>query len=218
MLLVCWAADSATFTNPGAPSIASSPSQSWTQDVWDNVATGSPSVDSQAGIWHAVLVGASPGSSTVSVTNGATGTAVDGAALRVLVLTGHDPTSPVGAFGGNRQDGGNTITQNYTAEITGGQGFMVVSDWNAGDTSSWAPASGCTIIDRGTITGEISYAFLERTAADDVLSGTTTMGLTGLPAGGQYHWGYVEVISTAAVEAAAAAAGYPAFGASPPMF
>lgn len=216
LLLALWSADSRITTDPGAPSISSSPSLTWTQDVWESVLSGTPLEDGQAGIWHVSTVGA-VGSTTVSVVNGAQ-TPGRGAALSVLVLTGADPTTPVGETGGFRQADGSSISQSYIGTISGGQGFMVVSDWNAGDTSTWAADTGCTIIAKGTISGEISYAILSRTAADGIIGGSTSLGVTGLPAGGQYHWAYAEVISSEAVVAAAASAGYPAFGASPPMF
>jgi hypothetical protein len=95
---------------------------------------------------------------------------------------------------------------------------MVVSDWSAIDTTNWVAATGCTIVDVGTISGEISYAIVRRTDPDGVIGVSTTLGLTGLPTGGQFHWAYAEVISQEAALAAEGQAGYPARGASPPMF
>lgn len=215
MFLVTWAGDTQA-GDPGAPSVASSPSQTWTQDVWDHLASGSPSLPGQAAIWHAVVTG-SPGSTVVTATNGQTG-ANYASISKVWVLTGHDPVAPIGVTGGGRQDGGGSLSDSYVASISGGQGFMVVCDWAAGATGSWAPASGCTIQDTGTMAGSISYAVVRRTSADGVFGATTTLGITGLLAGGQYHWAYAEVISLEAAIAAAQAAGYPSFGANAPMF
>lgn len=200
LLLGLWAGNSLGGTGPTVgPAWSSSPGQSWVTDNWDQRDTGSPTEDGQSGIAHAVVVG-TPGSTTVSVVNGAT--AFWDSILKVLVLTGHDPGSPIGVEGGGRQGGGTTVTVNFTASIDGGQGFLCLSDWNAGSTTGWAAASGCTMIDKGTIAGQISYAVVQRTLPDEVNGVSTSLGVTSLTSGGVYHWSYAEVISA---EAAASA-------------
>jgi hypothetical protein len=218
MLLACWAGDSPSSGAPSTPSAVSSPSQTWNADVWDRRASGSPAVDGQAAIWDAELVGTSPGSTVLTVTNGQP-TSSFGSILKVYVLTGHDPAGPIGQAGGGRSTQASSLSASYTAGITGGQGFMIFSDWAAGDPTPWTAMSGCTIEDRGTISGEISYAVVRRTDPDGVQGVVTTMGMTGLNLGSNaWHWAYAEVISLEAAIAAAAAAGYPAFGANAPMF
>jgi hypothetical protein len=217
LLVALWAGDSAAGVVPGSPTLASSPSQTWTLDAWDKLDSGTPgAVDGQALFAHAVLAGASPGSTTVSITNGAA--SAYSSILKVLAMTGHDPAAPVGVVGGGRQLGGSSISVSFTASISGGQGFLAVSDWNAGATSGWAADTGCTILDKATLAGSISYALIQRTDPDEVVGVSTSLGLTGLPTGGIYHWAYAEVISLEAALAAGGQAGYPASGASPPMF
>ena len=78
--------------------------------------------------------------------------------------------------------------------------------------------SGCTIQDVSYSAGLITYAILKRTDPDGILGVPTTLGLTGLVTGGQYHWVYLEIVSLEATIAAAGQAGYPAVGANAPMF
>lgn len=202
LLLLMWAGDSQGGVTPSNPPvISSSPSQTWTQDAYDNRNSGLPTdTDGQAGIWHAVVSG-SPGSSTVSANN--TGAVAAGAdsILKLLVLTGHDPAAPTGAAGGGRQASGSSVSQSYTGTITGGQGFLVLCDWSALATATWTPAAGCTLLDTGTISGGISYGLVQRTDPDGVLGATTTVGIAGLLTGGKYHWAYAEVISLEAAQA-----------------
>lgn len=208
LLLGLWAGNSLGGTGPTAgPAWSSSPGQSWVTDNWDQRDTGSPTEDGQSGIAHAVVVG-TPGSTTVSVVNGAT--AFWDSILAVLVMTGHDPASPIGVEGGGRQGGGTTVTATFTASITGGQGFLVLSDWNAGSTAGWDVATGCSFVQsagadlKGTIAGQVSYAVIRRTTADEVVGVSTSLGLTNLTSGGVYHWSYAEVISLEAGQAARA--------------
>lgn len=216
LLVALWAGDSATGVVPSTPTLAASPAQTWTADAWDKLDSGTPgAVDGQAMFAHAVVVG-SPGSTTVSITNGAA--SAFSSILKVLVMLGHDPAGPVGVTGGGRQLGGSSISVSFIASITGGQGFMAVSDWNAGATSGWAADTDCSIVDKGTLAGSISYAVLQRTDPDEVVGVSTSLGLVGLPPGGIYHWAYAEVISLEAAIAAAGEAGYAAFGANAPMF
>lgn len=215
LLLVAWAGNSqANVTTPG---IASSPSQTWVTDGWDREASGSPTMPGQAAMFHAVITG-TPGSSTVTVTNQEPNSTFQSSMMKVYVITGHDPVTPVGAVNHDRQSDGSTLSDSYVASITGGQGFMVICDWNAGSVAGWTADSGCTIEDKGTFTGEISYAVVRRTDPDGVNGAATSVGISGLPAGGQYHWVIAEVISLEAAIAAAQAAGYPSFGANAPMF
>jgi hypothetical protein len=152
-------------------------------------------------MFHAVVTG-TPGATTVSVVNGQTVNQFSSESV-VYVLTGADPTTPIGVAGGDRQDTGpTTISQSYTASITGGQGFMAICDWNANSTAGVTAASGCTVLAAGTITGEISYIIVQRTAADGVVGVSTTLGVSGVNTNFSGHWAYAEVIS---IEAAVAA-------------
>lgn len=219
MFLVMWGGDSYVGNPPtGAPVTVSSPAQTWVTDVWDQRNTGSPFLDGQAAVIHALVTG-SPGATTVTVSNQIPGgyPSTD-SILKVFVLTGHDPINPIGQSGGGRQSSGSSLSASYTASITGSQGFLVLCDWNAGDPSGWAPMTGCTIQDTAASAGLVTFGVVRRTTADGTLGVSTTVGLTGLVTGGAYHWAYVEVVSLAATIAAAGQAGYPAHGANPPMF
>lgn len=216
LILNLWAGDSQGF-DPGAdPAVSSSPSQTWVTDVYEHANSGLPSLDGQAGIWHAVVSG-SPGSMVVTVVNQAASPSYD-SYLITLVLTGHNPGAPIGQGGGGRQSSGSSISDSYVATISGGQGFMVICDWNAGDVTDWTEMSGVTIVSKGTNAGKISYAVLRRTDPDGIIGVPTVLGVTGLVTGGIYHWAYVEVISLEAAIAADTSAGYPSLGANAPLF
>lgn len=185
--------------------------------MWDHRASGSsPALDGQTAFFSAVVTG-TPGSTTVSVANGET-TQSFGSVLKVYVITGHNPAGPIGASGSDRANTASSISGVYQATISGGQGFMVVCDWDATDSTPWTAAAGCTILNKGTITGEISYAVIQRTDPDGIIGQSTELGMTGLGGVGSFHYSYIEVISLEAAIAAATAAGYPAFGALPPLF
>ena len=199
------------------PNASSSPSHTWTRDAWDRWGTGSPQVNGQAAFFSSVITG-TPGSHTVSVLNGSPAVGQTGAILKVYALTGHDPAGPIGQSGGGRAASPTSITASYVASITGGQGFMVVSDWMATDPADWTVSGGCTIVDRGVNGIETSYMMLRRTDPDGVYGAATAMTVSGFLGATEIHYAYVEVISLEAAIAAAQAAGYPAQAASPPMF
>lgn len=193
LLLSLWSADSSA-GNVLPSTITSSPAQTWIADAFSAQQfpeTGTS--QGQAAIWHALPVG-STGSMTISVANWATG----GSYLQSFVITGHDPVAPIGVTGGGLQTGGSSFTQTYTGSIDGGQGFLVLTDWSALSMTGVTPATGCSILNKGTIAGAISYLILQRTDPDGVAGGTTTLGVANLVAGGAYRWAYAEVISLAA--------------------
>jgi len=217
LLLTAWAGDSRGNTDPpAAPAPSSAPTETWTSYAWDHRASGSPDLDGQTAFFACLAVG-TLGATTMSVLNGEA-TFSYGSAMRCYVITGHDPVSPIGATGSGRANTASAISGVYTATISGGQGFMVVSDWDATDSTPWTAAAGCTILNKGTITGEISYAVIQRTNPDGIVGQSTELGMSGLGGGGSFHYSYVQVVSLEAAVAAATEAGYPAFGALPPLF
>lgn len=219
LLLAAWAANSTPSVDPtsGAPTASSSPSHTWTRDAWDRWGTGSPQVNGQAAIFHSLVTGTPP-STTVSVLNGGPANGENGAILKVYAMTGHDPVDPIGQTGSGRAASPTSITGSYNASITGGQGFMVVSDWMATDPAAWTVDGGCTIVDRGINGIETSYMMLRRTDPDGVYGAATSMTVSGFVGTTEIHYAYVEVISLEAAIAAAGEAGYAAFGANAPMF
>jgi hypothetical protein len=202
LLLAAWAGDSKANTDPpAAPSPSSSPAQTWSTYVWDHRSSGSsPVLDGQTAFFAALVAG-TPGASTVSILNGEN-TISFGSVLKPYVITGHDPVAPIGATGSGRANTASSISGSYVGTIDGGQGFMVVSDWDATSSTPWTAASGCTILNKGTITGEISYAVIQRTSADGVAGQTTTLGMSGLGGIGSFHYSFLEVISAEAAQAA----------------
>lgn len=193
LLLVLWAGNTTVNVDPAAPSISSSPAQSWVLNEWDHRASGAPTEDGQTAIWNVPITG-SPGAMTVTVTSGVP--AHPHSAMAVLVLTGHDPVAPTGVSGSARHDLSVPLIS-FTASITGGQSFYVLCDYVAGSTTGWGGATGCTLLGAGTIAGQISYGLAKRTDPDEVAGVTTSIGVTG-PGSGVYHHSYVEVISLAA--------------------
>ena len=217
LLLAAWAGNSTpNVTPPGPPIPSSSPSQTWLQDAWDHRGSGSPTLNGQAAFFHSVISG-TPGSSTVSMLNGSPANGECGAVLKCYVLTGHDPVAPIGQTGGGRASSPSSITASYVASISGGQGFMVVSDWMATDPAAWSVGSGCTVVDYGINGIETSWMVLRRTDPDGILGVTTDMIVNGISGTTQIHYAYAEVISLEAAIAAATAAGY-AGSPNPPMF
>jgi hypothetical protein len=191
--LALWAGNAQSGVQPSTPTIVSSPTETWNLVGYDNGWAGPPaSVTGQAAVWGSGVTD-TPGSSTVTVTNQAAST-FRHAALRVLVIAGADTTGPTGNSSVFHQNSGSSITASYNATVTGSWGFLVVSDWNAGDVTGWTPGTGQTLIEAGTPAGQFSYAFVQRDSPDGINGVTTTLSLSGLPAGGLYHVIAVEVI------------------------
>jgi len=173
-----------------APSITDSLGTHLTYTRTDWINRNDTGINGQAAIWTApVVTGAAM---TVSVTNGDGATARH-CAIRVWVLTGAEPTTPVGAHGGAASASAAAIAQSYTAQGDGGQGFLVSCDWDAlgADTAG----TGCTLDGSATIpTNQISYAFEHRTFADDSIGGLNTLNLTLPGTSTNLSWAYIEIL------------------------
>jgi hypothetical protein len=199
LYLALWSADSAGGTGPATPTIATSPSLTAAIDVRDYRDSGSPVEDSQTAIGHAVGTGPQVGTS-VTVTNQAASGSRD-SALRVLVFTGHDPTTPIGATSHGRQGSGTSLSASLTCTANGSQVFMTLSDWAQTDPFGWAVADGQEIIDSG-LTAGITYGFFQHPSADGVAGVAASFNLSGMVSGGQWHWCIVEVCPDPAAIAA----------------
>src|SRR5207248_1500819 len=117
----------------------------------------SPTVDGQAAMWSTV-VGTSA-AMTITVTNNNGGFGELHQALRITVLTGADTTSPIGAHGKAGSASAASIAQNYTAQATGGWGFIAASDWDA--LPAMSAGTGCTLDGSAVIpTNQLTYGFL----------------------------------------------------------
>jgi hypothetical protein len=179
--------------------MVTSPSHLCVIDAWDFRDTGSPVEDSQTAIGHAATTGSQVDTS-VTLTNQAASGSRD-SALRVLVFTGHDPTTPVGATAKGRQNSGTSLLASLTCTANGSQVFMAVSDWSQKDPSGWAVAGGQEIIDSG-LTAGITYGFFQHVSPDGVAGVAASFAISGMVSGGQYHWCIVEVCPDPAAIAA----------------
>jgi len=192
LLLVRWSGNSQNTTPPSAPSITDNLGVhlSWALLDWQSRAD-SPTKDGQAATWWAV-VGTSA-AMTVTITNGAA-SGFRAAALKVLVITGQNIASPIGAHGKAGSASAATIAQNYTAQGTNGQGFIVVCDWDV--MGSQTAGTGCTIVDGGStdIGTSITYGFFRRTSADDVNGAGNTLNVTLPATSTNLSWTYAEVL------------------------
>jgi hypothetical protein len=192
LLLVRWSGNSTSL--PPQPSITDNLGAHLTYNLVDWVSAADTGRDSQAATWWA-LVGAG-GSMTVTVTNNSSGGFVH-AGLHVTVLTGQHAT-PIGAHGKAGSGSAAAIAQSYTAQATGGWGFIVDCDWDA--LGAQTAGTGCTLTNggSGTIAGQISYGFVRRTTADDSNGGSNTLNVTLPGTSTHLSWTYAEVVPAAA--------------------
>lgn len=189
LLLVEWAGNSSSGANPGQPTITDNLGGhlTYTLVAWQSHAN-SPTVDGQAAAWWAPVV--SSAAMTVSVTNQDSGNP-DGA-LKVTVFTGAD-TSGIGASGKSGSASASSIAQSYTAQATGGWGFLVDCDWDT--LGAQTAGSGCTFTSGGTgsVGSAISYGFLRRTSADDTNGGSNSLNVTIPGTSNHLSWVYTEI-------------------------
>lgn len=194
LLLIRWAANSQVTTFPDAtPIIADNlggGALSYTLLDWQS-RFDSPTVDGQVATWVAPVGSSAP--MTITVTNAGNMSGAAHAALLVTVLTGQHAT-PVGAHGKAGSASSSAISQSYTAEATGGWGFLVVLDWD--DLGALSVGSGCTFTDGGTasIPGQISYAFSRRATADDVNGVSNTLNTNPVGTSTHLAWAWVEIL------------------------
>jgi len=175
-------------TLPSIPTITDSLGTplTYTLSDWQSKAD-SPAVFGQAAIWTAeVTVGAAM---TVTVTNNSP-TNRQGEVL-VTVVTGAD-AAPVGAHGKAGSVSASAITQNYTAQVSGGQGFGVCTDWDTvGNPSA---GTGCTMDATGTSGTAFSYGFFRRSADDDSNGATNTLNVSLPGTSNHLNWCYIELV------------------------
>lgn len=182
-----WSGNSTSL--PATPTIAGG-SLSYSLIDWQS-RNDAPTVDGQAAHWWATGAGASM---TVTVTNGAS-SGFRAAALRVVVFTGHDTVTPIGAHGKAGSASASAIAQGFTAEATGSQGFIGVCDWDVIGVES--AGTGCTLEGSANVTTDITYGFARRTAADGVATATTTMNVTIPGTSTNLSWVYAEIRAAA---------------------
>lgn len=194
VLLIRWSGNTAAGVDPAQPTITDNLGTplTYTLSDWSHRGDG-PAADGQAAIWRAVV--ASSAAMTITVTNQAS-SGNRHAALRVAVLTGADTGNPIGANGKAGSTSAASIAQNYTAEATGGWGFIVTCDWDV--VGNQTAGTGCTLEGSGAPGGAITYGFLRRTTADDVNTNTNTLNVTLPGTSGNLRWAYAEAMPGAA--------------------
>jgi hypothetical protein len=187
-LLILWAGDAAGA--PSAPTITDNLGVhlTYTRTDWQSIAD-SPTAHGQAAAWTAP-VGTSA-AMTVTVTSGsASGERC--AAMAVLVITGADAVTPVGAHGKSGSLSAAAIAQNYTAAATSGWGFVGDNDFD--QVGAQTAGTGCTLIGSANVSTAITYGFVRRTSADDVNGGSNTLNVTLPGTSTNLSWVYVEIV------------------------
>lgn len=194
LLLVRWSGNSASGVNPGTPTVTDNLGGhlTYTLSDWQSRADGAPNSEGQTAIWTAPVV--SSAAMTVTVTSGVA-TSFKQSALSVTVLTGQDPTTPVGAHGKSHTSSASLIIQGYTAQATGAQGFISVCDWDT--LGAETAGTGCTVAGfadgSGSVGTSISYGFLRRSLADDVNTVTNNLNVTIPGTSTNLGWTYIEI-------------------------
>lgn len=205
LLYIRWSWNSQTGTDPTQPTITDNLGTplAYTLIDWSHRGDG-PTTDGQAADWWAVSNGSTL---TITVTAGVSGSN-NGGALSVTVLTGADTTTPIGAHGKSGSTSAASIAQNYTAQATGGWGFIADCDWDL--KGAQTAGTGCTLsggadgsADVGTL---ITYGFVRRSLADDSNGASNTLNVTLPATSTNLRWVYAEVLPSAG--AAAPADGY----------
>jgi hypothetical protein len=189
LLLIGWAGNSTAHGNPSPPSITDSLGTPLTYHLigWRSHAN-SPAVDGQAAMWWAPV--GTGVAMQVSTTN-ADPSAHD-QALKVWVITGADLTT-VGATGGGSSASASAITDSYSAQISGGWGFLANCDWDT--TGTQTAGTGTTVDpgDSGSVGTAISYGFARRSSPDDVVGSPTALNVNLPGASTNLQWVFVEV-------------------------
>ena len=186
VLIAAWQSNTQTGNTPGTPTIASSPSLTWTLINWRSMGDAG-SGNGQCAMWWALPTGAAM---TATVTNGA----VSGfreARLKCVVFTGVDTTSPIASSGEGNDSGGALDTLTYNTTVANSQGIGTASDWDVASTTFTA-AAGTTISDSATPNGNINGATLLQTTQTATVGATITLGLTS-PTSTQWNYVWAEL-------------------------
>jgi hypothetical protein len=193
LLLVLWAGNTSTASGPSSPTITDSLGAhlTYTLTDWQSRADA-PTRDGQAAAWTAPVTTSAP--MTVSVSN----SAISGdraAGLQVLVLTGQHATTPVGAHGKAGSASTTHISQAYTAQGNGGQGFLALCDWD----NTGVPRAGidCYVAESKSafqIPSVMSFGFFKRLIPDDVNTVSQRIDVFPNAVSTNLAWVYVEIL------------------------
>jgi hypothetical protein len=128
---------------------------------------------------------------TVSMLQGADGY-VAYAMLTVLVFTGADTLSPIGASGGGDGFTGQTISATYASTVNGSWGWLMYGDWIAQGVPT-VPGDE-TIYDSYHINGEDSYALIDSNSTTATSGTAVTLSATAPASPTQITYIYFEVV------------------------
>jgi len=191
-VVALWCGNSTLNDNPpDPPAITDSlaPDLAYVAGDWQS-RNVTPTVNGQTMAWGApVDTGAAM---TVTVTSGTFASEFQ-SALQIQVLTGADPTTPVGAHGRGGSTSASAVAATFQATATDSWGFIAVTDWDA--LGSMTAGTGCTLIATGTIpTTQISYGFFRRTTPDGVNGADTAMNVNLAGSSSNVSWSYIEIV------------------------
>lgn len=136
--------------------------------------------------WAAVL---SSRPMTVTATVG--GKSNDYSMLSVLVFTGANPTSPIGASGGGRGATG-AISDSYRSTVDNSWGWLTYGDWKQRGVPT--VPSGESLHDSYNVKGEDSYALIRQNSATAAAGALVTMSTTSPASGTQTTHIFFEVV------------------------
>ncbi|MEV4245221.1 hypothetical protein AB0J63_17620 [Streptosporangium canum] len=113
--------------------------------------------------------------------------------IKVWVVTGQHPTSPIGATGSGSTTTNSTTVNAYTSTAPGSRGFLAAVDWNGTYLGS-APTS--TDDEYGWALGDANAGLAATKAANTDISGSTvTFGLDAAgTAAADWHWVALEIL------------------------
>lgn len=192
VIAVRYSANTIDPNDPGNPTITDSLSTHLTYTSLDiGKRPDSPLAEGQVATWVAIVPPGTP-SMTITVTNGAASPNRH-AALRILVCTGVDLVTPVGAHGKSSSVSASSIAASYTATRTGSLGLLVVCDWfDAGAES--AGGTGNTLEGSADIASNFTYGFFRRTNPDGIAGATTTITATIPGTSTSLRWAWLELL------------------------
>lgn len=193
LLLIQWSCDQLT-GGIAAPTITDNLGThlTYTLTDWQSLAD-SPNAHGQSASWTAPV--ATSQAMTVTVTTGSvSGERVS--ALKISVMTDPGGQPLAGAHGKAGSTSASSIAQNYTAQRTGGMGFIGVDDFD--QIGAESAGTGCTLIASANVSTAITYGFVRRTNADDSGGATNTLNVTIPGTSTNLNWTYVEIIPPSA--------------------
>ncbi|MEN9913003.1 MAG: hypothetical protein RLY66_411 [Candidatus Parcubacteria bacterium] len=132
----------------------------------------------------------------VSVVQQSTNPSTRYAMLKVLVVTGADAAKPIGAIGGGRGVSG-TVNNSYTSTRDQSWGWMVTADWKQAGIP--VPGSGQSVSDPYDISGQDSYAIIQRNKVSSSAGTSVTLNTTAPTSGAQIAHAYFEMLPSSVI-------------------